>query len=84
MNNQDIKKLERIYHCLSIPGPAAGTQSASIKGFVSYSKDAKFAIGLTRKILYSIGGAEDYEGETEKLIEDFEGWLYERNGENWD
>ena len=83
MKVTDRKKLERLYKCLNIPKFASGLKSMTVTGVSSYASDCAFAIPQTQLILYSIGAHEEWPGQTEKLLTEFEEWHRQRTIDDW-
>jgi hypothetical protein len=77
MNNNDRRKLERIYNCLKIPGCHCGasSQSMTVAGAAGYAADCTRAIPEVRRLIQIVALGEDYEGEFEKKISELETWF---------
>lgn len=91
MNKLDRRRLERIKRLIgSVPGATPGTQSAAVKGFVTYHSDMRYTIqkitlALNAMIVEGVYGYEegvDYESP-DTHIDDLEQWMIDRSKDNW-
>jgi predicted TIM-barrel fold metal-dependent hydrolase len=70
-----VKKIEReaidaIDRVLSIPFPASGAQSTTVRGLANYARDMRQCVPLAQRIVWALRHGSDYRGELRERIND--------------